>query len=136
MIEAIEQKLAFLHENGATLKDLKDIYYVFKSIKELEEQFKEIVLVTVEKYSSDELLNNGIEKRSGKRTYSFDHIPAWVEKKCELQTIETLAKSAISASFENDTFDCIDQSTGEIIEKKAIIPARVKTSSDIVIFKK
>ena len=114
----------------------EDALKAFAIIKEFKAKVDECV-EAIQEAAEEEAAKHGknfthkdwkFELRSGKRTFSFKHIPAWQAKKAELKAIEEQAKSAYN-SFQNNLTSVTDD--GEVVPR-----ATVSVSKDSLIVKR
>lgn len=124
----IEEAIQKIKDGYESIELFRDVYFEFKRIKALEDEFKELQRDFFDKFDKKELEAYKIEKRQGRKMYDFSKCKSWSSKKEEMALIEKKLK----VNSELDIIEYIDQETGELITLE--VP-EIKYGKDVVVFK-
>jgi hypothetical protein len=106
-------------------------YIKFKEVsdhlKQLNEEIKENAFDMAEQYKSQNYMGYKLET-SIRNTYSFEHIPAWLQLKEKMKVIEEEAKKIY---FITKGADFIDSDSGEVKQS-----AQIKSIAKVITLKK
>ena len=115
--------------NEDPLKALVEITKLLNDVKEHHADIKDMALEEATKHPKTfELHGCKFEQKNGRATYSYKHIPAWIEANTAQKAVEAGAKEAYNAIAKG--LAVFSQADGSEIE-----PAQVTYSKDVLTVK-